>query len=58
MTDGELSGDILDVTLPAGNSFNINPSLLFEAYSAQFGEPVKRLNIVRTHIYSGDREFE
>lgn len=58
MTDVELSGDILEVTLPAGNSFNINPSLLFEAYSAQFGEQVKRLNIVRTHIYSGDREFE
>ena len=58
MTDVELSGDILEVTLPAGNSFNINPSLLFEAYSAQFGEQVKRLNIVLTHIYSGDREFE
>ncbi|MDY4587196.1 MAG: TIGR03936 family radical SAM-associated protein [Oscillospiraceae bacterium] len=58
MTDVELSGDILEVTLPAGNSFNINPSLLFEAYSAQFGEQVKRLNIVRTHIYSNDREFE
>lgn len=58
MTDVELSGDILEVTLPAGNSFNINPSLLFEAYSAQFDEQVKRLNIVRTHIYSNDREFE
>ncbi len=58
MTDIQLCGGSLDVTLPAGNTFNINPSLLFEAYSAEYGEPVKRLRIVRTHIYSNDREFE
>lgn len=57
MTDPTLSGDTLEVTFPAGNTFNINPSLLFEAYSAEYGEQVKRLRIVRTHIYSGDREF-
>lgn len=58
MTDVELHGDVLEVTLPAGTTFNINPSLIFEAYSAEYGEQVKRLKIVRTHIYSGEREFE
>ena len=46
------------MTLPAGTTFNINPSLLFEAYAAEYGERVKRLRIVRTNIYSGGREFE
>ena len=58
MTDVSLHDDVLEVTLPAGNTFNINPSLIFEAYSAEYGEKVKRLRIVRTNIYSGDREFE
>ena len=48
----------LRVTFPAGTTFNINPSLLFEAYAAEYGEKVKRLRIVRTNIYSGNREFE
>ena len=52
------SSRVLEVTLPAGTTFNINPSLIFEAYSAEYGEQVKRLKIVRTHIYSGEREFE
>ncbi len=58
MSDVKLDGDVLEVTLPAGNSFNINPALIFEAYTAEYGERVKRLKIVRTHIYSGNREFE
>ncbi|MGN1341287.1 MAG: TIGR03936 family radical SAM-associated protein [Oscillospiraceae bacterium] len=58
MTDLEINGSQLLVTLPAGNSFNINPALLFEAYTAEYGEKVKRLRIVRTNIYSGGREFE
>ena len=58
MKDVSLHDDVLEVTLPAGNTFNINPSLIFEAYSAEYGEKVKRLRIVRTNIYSGDREFE
>ena len=58
MTDLEFDGGILRVTLPAGTTFNINPSLLFEAYAAEYGERVKRLRIVRTNIYSGEREFE
>ena len=58
MTDVEITGNQLLVTLPAGNSFNINPMLLFEAYTAEYGEQVKRLRIVRTNIYSGEREFE
>lgn len=58
MTDVRLNGNLLEVTLPAGNTFNINPSLLFEAYSAEYGDRVKRLRIVRTNIYSGNREFE
>ena len=58
MTDVRLNGNLLEVTFPAGNTFNINPSLLFEAYSAEYGDRVKRLRIVRTNIYSGNREFE
>lgn len=58
MTDVEIDGNQLMLTLPAGNSFNINPALLFEAYTAEYGEQVKRLRIVRTNIYSGEREFE
>ena len=58
MTDVEFIGSRLLVTLPAGNSFNINPSLLFEAYTAEYGEQVKRLRIMRTNIYCGGREFE
>ncbi len=58
MTDVEIAGNQLMLTLPAGNSFNINPALLFEAYTAEYGEQVKRLRIVRTNIYSGEREFE
>ncbi len=58
MSDVKLDGEVLEVTLPAGNSFNINPALIFEAYAAEFGELVKRLKIVRTNIFSGNREFE
>ena len=58
MTDLQLDGNVLRVTFPAGTTFNINPSLLFEAYAAEYGEKVKRLRIVRTNIYSGNREFE
>ncbi len=58
MSDVKLDGEVLEVTLPAGNSFNINPALIFEAYTAQYGERVKRLKIVRTNIFSGNREFE
>ena len=58
MTDVEIAGNQLMLTLPAGNSFNINPALLFEAYTAEYVEQVKRLRIVRTNIYSGEREFE
>lgn len=58
MNDVEIGGNLISLTLPAGNSFNINPTLLFEAYAAEYGEPIKRLRIVRTNIYSGNREFE
>lgn len=58
MSDVMLDGEVLEVTLPAGNSFNINPALIFEAYAAEYGERVKRLKIVRTNIFCGNREFE
>ena len=58
MTDVEIDGDVISLTLPAGNTFNINPSLLFDAFTAEYGEPVRRLRIVRTNIYSSNREFE
>ncbi|MGN0688001.1 MAG: TIGR03936 family radical SAM-associated protein [Oscillospiraceae bacterium] len=40
--------------LPAGNDFNINPSLLFEAYCNATGEKTERLRIVRTRIFCSD----
>lgn len=58
MTDVEFDGSRISLTLPAGTTFNINPSLLFEAYSAEYGEAVKQPRIIRTNIYSGNREFE
>lgn len=58
MTEVSFDGGVLEVTLPAGNSFNINPALIFEAYTAEYGERIKRLKIVRTNIYSGNREFQ
>lgn len=57
MTDILLSDENFEVTLPAGNAFNINPSLIFDAYADTY-EKVKLLKIVRTNIYCGNREFE
>ena len=51
----ELSFDeAITLRLPAGNDFNINPSLLFDAYCAATGEKIKRLRIVRTRIFCAD----
>ena len=46
--------DAITLRLPAGNDFNINPSLLFEAYKSATGEAISRLRIVRTHIFCAD----
>ncbi len=40
--------------LPAGNEFNINPSLLFDAYCTATGEQIRAMRIVREHIYCSD----
>lgn len=51
--------DVITLRLPAGNEFNINPALLFDAYSAATGERPSRLRIVRTHIFCADgNEFK
>ena len=50
--------DVITLRLPAGNDFNINPSLLFEAFCSATGESIKRLRIVRTRIFCADgKEF-
>lgn len=50
--------DGITLRLPAGNDFNINPSLLFEAFRAATGENITRLRIVRTRIFCSDgKEF-
>ena len=50
--------DAITLRLPAGNDFNINPSLLFDAFCAATGESIKRLRIVRTKIFCADgKEF-
>lgn len=46
--------DAITLRLPAGNDFNINPSLLFDAYKSATGETISRLRIVRTHIFCAD----
>lgn len=46
--------DVITLRLPAGNDFNINPSLLFDAYKSATGEAISRLRIVRTHIFCAD----
>lgn len=50
-------GDKIRVRLPAGNEFNINPALLFEAFEKQTGEKIKRLKITRTEIYAQNGEI-
>lgn len=50
--------DGITLRLPAGNDFNINPALLFEAYRNTTGEKIDRLRIVRTRIFCSDgKEF-
>lgn len=44
----------ITIRLPAGNDFNINPSLLFEAYQTATGETITRMRIVRTRIFCAD----
>lgn len=44
----------ITLRLPAGNEFNINPSLLMDAYAAFSGQPLPRLRIVRTRIFCAD----
>ncbi len=46
--------DAITLRLPAGNDFNINPSLLFEAYQTATGESITRMRIVRTRIFCAD----
>ncbi len=50
-------GDKIRVRLPAGNEFNINPALLFEAFEKQTGEKIKRLKITRTNIFAQNGEI-
>lgn len=50
-------GDKIRVRLPAGNEFNINPALLFEAFEKQTGEKIKRLKITRTDIFAQNGEI-
>lgn len=49
-----IAEDAITLRLPAGNDFNINPSLLFEAFCAETGESITRIRIVRTRIFCAD----
>lgn len=49
-----IAEDAITLRLPAGNDFNINPSLLFEAYQTATGESITRMRIVRTRIFCAD----
>lgn len=49
-------GDVITVRLPAGNEFNLNPALLFEAYEKFSGEKISRLKITRTRIFAQNGE--
>lgn len=53
----ELSvADRITLRLPAGNDFNINPTLLLGAYENAAGEKISRARIVRTRIFCADGE--
>lgn len=58
ISDVEITGNTLYITLPAGNTLNINPMLIFEALSKETGEKIKPPCIIRTKIFSGNRGFE
>ena len=47
-------GEKITLRLPAGNDFNINPALLFEAYRTVLGGELPRMRIVRTKILCAD----
>ncbi len=49
-----IESDAIILRLPAGNDFNINPALLFDAYKAATGEEISRMRIVRTRIFCSD----
>lgn len=49
-------GDKITLILPAGNDFNLNPSLLFNAFESSTGEKITRLKIVRTKIFAKNGE--
>ncbi len=49
-----IAAEAITLRLPAGNDFNINPALLFEAFSTATGESISRLRIVRTRIFCAD----
>lgn len=49
-------GEKITVRLPAGNEFNLNPALLFEAYENFSGEKIPRLKITRTVIFAQNGE--
>lgn len=51
----ELSvGEKITLRLPAGNDFNINPALLFDAFRAASGGELPRMRVVRTRIFCAD----
>lgn len=47
--------DKITLRLPAGNDFNINPTLLLGAYEREFGK-TSGIKIVRTQIFNSDGE--
>ncbi len=49
-----IAEDAIILRLPAGNDFNINPSLLLEAFQTATGEHITRMRIVRTRIFCAD----
>ena len=49
-----INADYISLRLPAGNDFNINPALLFDAYRTATGKNISRLRIVRTRIFCAD----
>lgn len=49
-----INSEAITLRLPAGNDFNINPALLFDAYKISTGEEITRLRIVRTNTFCSD----
>lgn len=54
--DFSVNGDVLNLTLAAGRSNNLNPKLILDAFSANCGTDIPYYSVKRTMLYSENME--